>query len=431
MTDYPTAQTIVEEMQQGSAVKVLEACLARIREREPVIGAWEYLNPNALVQAQYCDRVRSQGKVLGTLHGVPVGIKDTFATVDMPTGWGTPIHQGRQFGYDAAVVERLKAAGAVIVGKTVTTEYAIARPNKTRNPHNPEHTPGASSSGSAAAVADGMVPIAIGTQMVGSTLRPAAYCGIFGFKPSFGVISRYGLMPSSRELDCVGIFGRSIADIDLVLSVLAGIDPRDPDCYGTLITPPPRKNHLKFALILSSQWYQIKDEAKQVLFDSVTTLTAAGATVSQVDLPSEFDAYLDRVDILCATGIAANHGADYDLYAQKMSSKLQQLIVRGRNVDAIAYSQARHAVVEYNITLAKIFSEFDAILTPVTTGTAPYGLENTGSPVFCALWTLCGLPAISIPVGMSNGLPLGIQLVGKRLCDRELLEIAQFLHSLA
>ncbi|PIG92533.1 amidase [Gloeocapsopsis sp. IPPAS B-1203] len=427
MIDYPTAQTIVK-LQHGNAVKVLEACLARIREREPVIGAWEYLNPNAFVQARHCDIVRSQGKVLGALHGVPVGIKDTFATVDMPTGWGTPIHQGRQFGYDAAVVERLKAAGAVIVGKTVTTEYAIARPNKTRNPHNPEHTPGASSSGSAAAVADGMVPIAIGTQMVGSILRPAAYCGVFGFKPSFGVISRYGLMPSSRELDHVGIFARTIADIDLVLSVLAGTDDRDPDCYGTLIAPPPQKHHPKLALILGSQWFQVEPEAKQVLLDSVTTLVAAGATVSQV-APSDFDAYLDYIEILCAVDVAANHGADYALYAQDMSLKLQQLIIRGRTIDAIAYAQARHAVVDYNITLAKILSEFDAILTPVTTGIAPYGLENTGSPVFCALWTLCGLPAISIPVGVSNGLPLGIQLVGKRLRDRGLLEIANWVVS--
>ncbi|MUL36220.1 amidase [Gloeocapsopsis dulcis] len=430
MTDYPTAQAIVE-LRQSTAVEVLEKCLARIREREPIVGAWEYLSPHALQQAQRCDVAQAQGKLLGAFHGVPVGIKDTFATVDMPTGWGTPIHKGRQFGYDAAVVERLKAAGAVIVGKTVTTEYAIARPNKTRNPHNPKHTPGASSSGSAAAVADGMIPIAIGTQMVGSILRPAAYCGIFGFKPSFGVISRYGLMPSSRELDHVGIFARSIADIGLVLSVLAGTDARDPDCYATLIAPPPQKNHPKLALVLGSQWFQIETEAKQALFNSVTTLVAAGATVSQVDLPSEFDAYLDHVEVLCAAGIAANHSADYELHAQEMSPKLQQLIVRGRNINAIAYAKARHAVVDYNITLAKILSEFDAILTPVTTGTAPYGLENTGSFVFCALWTLCGLPAISIPVGVSNGLPLGIQLVGKRLRDRELLEIAQILYSRA
>jgi Asp-tRNA(Asn)/Glu-tRNA(Gln) amidotransferase A subunit family amidase len=417
------------QQEQFSAVDLLQACLERIRQREPVVGAWESLDPAyALKQSQQCDVAQAAGKSLGSLHGIPIAIKDTFATADFPTGWGTPIHAGQQFGYDAAVVERLRSAGAVIMGKTVTTEYAIARASKTRNPHHLDHTPGGSSSGSAAAVADGMVPLAIGTQMVGSILRPAAYCGILGFKPSFGMISRYGLMPSSRELDHVGLFARSVADITLALNVLVAADPRDPDCYGSLIPCAPRTRAPKLALILEPNGspLQLESEAKAALMESAATFAAAGAIVTETVLPSEFAAYFDHIDVLATAGMATHHGADYDRYADQMSPKFRQVIERGRRFSAIAYAQARQAAVDYNRMLSKL-GTFDAILTPATTGTAPLGLENTGSPIFCALWTLCGLPAISIPVRKaSNGLPLGIQLVGSRSKDLDLLAIADW-----
>lgn len=410
-----------------AAVELLQACLDRIEQRESIVGAWEFLDPNkALQQAQQCDAAQATGKSFGALHGIPIGIKDTFATADFPTGWGTPIYAGRELGYDAAVVERLRAAGAIILGKTVTTEYAIARPNQTRNPHNLNHTPGASSSGSAAAVADGMVPIAIGTQMVGSILRPAAYCGILGFKPSFGTISRYGVMPSCRELDHVGIFARNVADIVLTLSVLAAVDPRDPDCYGA-IAPRSSTTPPKLALILEPNGLLLEAEAKAVLLESAIALRAAGASVTAVNLPPEFANHFDYIDVLASASMASHHGTDCDRHAERISPKLRQIIERGRSLSAIAYAQARQAAVDYNLYLSKLWLDFDAILTPVTTGTAPHGLENTGSPIFCALWTLCGLPAISIPVRKaSNGLPLGIQLVGARSQDLELLAIADW-----
>lgn len=425
-----TATQALESIQQKnlSAVELLQSCLERITERQAAVGAWEYLNLNdALKVAQRLDLIQARGKQLKPLHGIPIGIKDTFATVDMPTQWGTPIHAEQQFNYDAAVVERLRSAGAIILGKTVTTEYAIARPGKTRNPHQLEHTPGASSSGSAAAVADNMVPVAIGTQMVGSILRPAAYCGIVGFKPSFGVISRYGIMPSSRELDHVGIFAHNVADTSKVLSVLAVSDHRDPDCHASLVpasghTQPPR-----FALVLTPYWSQIEPEAERALFNSISAFTKAGATITEVHLPSEFDTYFAHVSVLSAVGMATHHGADYDRHADQMSDKLRQVIEQGRTVSAIAQAEARQAAVHYNAVLSDLWSQYDAILTPVTTGAAPLGLENTGSPIFCALWTLCGLPAISIPAGTTeNGLPLGIQLVGRRLGDWNLLAIADW-----
>lgn len=423
-----TAKSVPSQQSPLSAVALLQACLDRIRQREPIVGAWECLDPDsAMQQAQRCDAAEAAGQSLGALHGIPIAIKDTFATVDFPTGWGTPIHAGRQLGYDAAVVERLRAAGAILLGKTVTTEYAIAGANKTCNPHNPDHTPGGSSSGSAAAVADGMVPLAIGTQMVGSILRPAAYCGILGFKPSFGTISRYGLMPSCRELDQVGIFARRVHDLERMLSVLAAVDPRDPDCYGTIAprtfgTGPP-----KLALILEPNGFLLETEAKAALLESATALMAAGATVTEVSLPPEFAAHFDQIEALVCAGMAANHGTDYDRFADQMSPQLRQVIERGRSLSAVAYAQARQAAMDYSLCLAKLWSDFDAILTPVTAGPAPRGLKNTGSPIFCALWTLCGLPAISLPVRKaSTGLPLGIQLVGARSKDWDLLAIADW-----
>ncbi|MEM9164119.1 MAG: amidase [Cyanobacteria bacterium P01_F01_bin.4] len=238
---FLTAEKASLKIAQGqlTTVELLQACLRRIEDREPSIHAWQYLKlDQALQQAATWDK---PDRTFGTtdrltapqpLSGIPIAVKDIFATVDMPTGWGTDIYRDRYLDHEAAVVTRLKQAGAIILGKTVTTELATAAAGPTTNPHNLTHTPGGSSSGSAAAVADGMVPLAIGSQTMGSILRPAAYCGIFGFKPSFGLISRDGMMPVSRDLDHVGVFARGLGDIQLLLDVLIGQDDRDPDCQG-------------------------------------------------------------------------------------------------------------------------------------------------------------------------------------------------------
>lgn len=430
-----TATAALKHLNHGdiSAEELVSGYLQCIAEREPNIQAWEYLDEsNALQQAIAIDNQRSRGISPDALEGVAIAVKDIFATADMPTGWGTPIYRGRQVGYDAAVVERLRSAGAVIMGKTVTTEYAMATAGKTHNPHHLDHTPGGSSSGSAAAVAAGMVPLAIGSQTMGSILRPAAFCGVLGFKPSFGLISRYGALYVSREVDHVGIFARSVEDIALLCSVLTSPDGRDPDCLGwagnwqlnsesTADSPP------KIAFIQTHLWEHIEPEAQACLTTSAAVLEQAGAKVEAIALPSETEDFLDTANTLIAAGLATNHGQDYDEHYDQLSPKIRQWIEQGRNETPLAYAKARRATVRYSIAIAKILSEFDVILTPVTTGTAPQGLQDTGSPMFCVLWTLCGLPAISIPVGKANnGLPLAIQLVGRRANDVALLGIADW-----
>jgi Asp-tRNA(Asn)/Glu-tRNA(Gln) amidotransferase A subunit family amidase len=410
--------------------------LQQIVTCEPSVQAWEYFNPELIEQQIDQIENHSQPESL-PLKGLPIAIKDIIATADMPTGWGTPIHAGTMRGYDAAVVEKLRSAGAILMGKTVTTEYATARAGKTTNPHHAAHTPGGSSSGSAAAVAAGMVPVAIGTQTLGSILRPAAYCGVIGFKPSFGTISRYGIMSVSRELDHVGIFARSLADITRVCSILAESDERDPDCRGGIFLPPIEtesgiKNELikipKFALIQTPFWNQIESEDQQRVLDCASQIEQAGGAIANLTLPPSFETFPDIAHVLMSAGLAAHHGQDADQYPEQISPALHRWIERGRSQSAVEYAQARQTTVHYSITLAHLLAQYDAILTPVTMGTAPLGLENTGSPLFCILWTLCGLPAISIPMGKaSNGLPLAVQLVGRRGGDRQLLAVAQWL----
>ena len=415
---------------QLSSLDLAQSCLARVDQREQAVEAWQYLNPDQVIeQAIAGDRARATGTPLGPLHGIPVGIKDICSTVDMPTGWGTPIHAGQQLNYDAAVVERLRAAGAIIMGKTVSTEYALARAGKTRNPHHPNHTPGGSSSGSAAAVADCMVPLALGSQTGGSVLRPAAYCGVLGFKPSFGAISRFGVMPVCRDLDHVGVFARSLADIALLCSVLIGPDGRDPDCTGSWMLP--HLTHLgrspRLGLVRTSAWSEVDPEAQATLVDSGEKLAQAGARVTEVSMPSTWADYLATIDVLMACGAAVNHGQDYDRHGQALSLQLRQVIERGRRYGSLAYGAARQAVVNYSAALAPVWAEVDALITPVITGPAPQGLDDTGSFKFCGPWTLLGLPALSIPVGRAkNTLPLAIQLVGPRGADQALLALADW-----
>lgn len=426
-----TASELAPLLRSGtlSAQELANACLDRIAQRERTIGAWEYLDPDIVRhQSLLCDRRQAEGQPLGPLHGIPVAVKDIFATADMPTGWGTPIHAGQRLPYDAAVVERLRAAGAIIIGKTVTTEYAHARAGKTRNPHNLAHTPGGSSSGSAAAVADRMVPLAVGTQTAGSILRPAAYCGVLGFKPSFGAISRHGTMPVSRDLDHVGVFGRSLDDILLLCRVLIGPDGRDPDCLGVVLEHPSEMAQPpRFAFVPTPFWNEVAPQAQLALTQSLERWAAAGATITEISLPAVFDDYLDTLDVLMACGMAAHHGADYDHHRKALSPALCQTIERGRSHSGLAYAAARQAVVSYSVALAPLFGHYDALVTPVTTGIAPAGLENTGSYKFCAPWSICGVPALSLPVGQGErNLPLGLQLVGGRGQDKQLLAVARW-----
>jgi len=437
-SDRVTATAALKAIHAGkiSAPDLLAQTLEAIARQEPAVQAWEYLDSAvALQQAERLDNRQRGGQPLGRLQGIAIAVKDIFATADMPTGWGTPIHRGAMLGYDAAVVAQLRAAGAIIVGKTVTTEYATARPGKTRNPHQLSHTPGGSSSGSAAAVAANMVPLALGSQTLGSILRPAAYCGVLGFKPSFGSISRYGVMPVCRELDHVGMFARTVADLQLLCSVLTMADGRDPDCCGNSalqqLGVESKQSSPKLAYCKTPFWDLIEPETQQRFLDCVALIERASGAIAPIELPPEFATCYEAAQTLMSIGLAVNHGTDYDAAYDQLSPTLRDWIERGRTTSAIAYGSIRQRTVESSLALTKIFAEYDAILTPVTTGTAPANLEDTGSPILCTLATLYGLPAISIPAGMAaNGLPLAGQLIGQKYGDRALLHWADWVHTL-
>jgi Asp-tRNA(Asn)/Glu-tRNA(Gln) amidotransferase A subunit family amidase len=415
-----------------SAEQLVEACLARIREVDGDVQAWAFLDADhALAQARAADEWRLQGRPTGPLHGVPVGIKDIFDTADMPTENGSVLYAGRTPSRDATVVARLRAAGALVMGKTVTTEFAYFSPGKTRNPHNPEHTPGGSSSGSAAAVAAGMVPLTLGSQTNGSTIRPAAYCGVIGFKPTHGLIPRHGILALSRTLDHVGLFARSIDDIALLAAQLVGFDERDPDTRPRSRIPfleiaaeePPLSP--MFAFVKTPYWERVDEDTKEGFAELIEQL---GEQVEEIELlPSAVEAWNFHQTIMEAE-MAANLEREWDKGRDRLSEQLRAQLERGREVRAVDYQRALSRIAPIHESFVELFEQrYDAILTPAASGAAPKGLSSTGDPVFCTLWTLCGMPAISLPLLQgANGLPLGVQLVGPRNGDARLLRTARW-----
>ena len=412
--------------------QLVEACLARIREAEPQVQAWHYLDPeHALKQARRLDEEHREGKPAGPLHGVPVGLKDIIDTGDMPTEDGTVLHAGRTPARDATVVAALRAAGAVILGKTVTTECAYFSPGKTRNPHNPEHTPGGSSSGSAAAVGAGMVPLALGSQTAGSTIRPASFCGVYGYKPTHGLIPRHGMLRLSRTLDHVGLFARSLEDVALLLEQLQGYDERDADTrprarvpFGaTLAQEPPLPPLLAF--VKGPAWERAAQDTKEAYAELVEQL---GDRITEIELPESAAAGLDCHRTILEAEMAASFDAEWERGRDRLSEPLRNLLARGREVRALDYHKALARVPLLYDGFAEILERFDAILTPPAPGTAPKGLASTGDPSFCSLWTLLGTPAVTLPLMKgANGLPLGVQLVGPRGGDARLLRTARWL----
>ncbi|HEV3008537.1 MAG TPA: amidase [Burkholderiales bacterium] len=416
-----------------TAEEVVQACLERIRALEPKVQAWTFLDEeHALAQARALDERKRNGEPIGPLHGVPVGVKDIIDTADMPTENGAVPHKGRTPRDDAAVVRMLRAAGAVILGKTVTTECAYFNPGKTRNPHNPEHTPGGSSSGSAAAVGAGMVPLALGSQTAGSVIRPAAFCGAYGFKPTHGLIPRSGILTLSRTLDHVGLFARSVEDLALLLEQLQGYDERDPDTrprarigfQEIALEEPPLEP--MFAFIKTPHWERTDADTKDAYQELVETL---GKQVEEVELfPSAVEGW-DWHRTIMEAEMAANLEPLWSAGKEKLSDKLRALIERGREVRAIDHQRALRNIAPAVESLEDLFMQrYDAILTPPALGTAPKGLGSTGDPVFCSLWTLLGMPAITLPLMQGeNGLPLGVQLVGRKGFDARLLRTARWL----
>ena len=416
-----------------TSVELVEGCLGRIRETEPTVQAWTFLDAMyAVKQAKRADERRLSGRPVGGLNGVQLGLKDIIDTADMPTENGSVLHAGRTPARDAGVVERLREAGAVIMGKTVTTEFATRAPGKTRNPHDPAHTPGGSSSGSAAAVAAGMVPLALGSQTGGSIIRPGAYCGVFALKPSYGLVSRHGMFRLSRSLDHVGLFARTVEDLALLLEDVAGYDERDPDsCPRARVSyraiageAPPIEP--RFGFFRTGRWNQVAEDAQAALAELVEHL---GDRIEELELSVGADELAERHRVVMDAEMAINLEREWETGRERLSAPLRNRIERGHEVRAPEYLAAREAVAPLQATFTELFEQrYDAILTPAAHGTAPVGLESTGEPTFNTLWTLLGLPAVSLPLLQgANGLPLGVQLVGPRHGDARLLRTARWL----
>lgn len=394
-------------------------CARRIEERDPVVRAWVDWDPAPATAAAATATTTAPGP----LHGVPVGIKDIIDTADLPTQHGSPIFAGHRPGADAAAVAALRAAGAIVLGKTATTEFAAYQPTTTTNPHDPAHTPGGSSSGSAAAVADGMVPVALGTQTAGSIVRPAAFCGVFGFKPSYGLADRRGIGAQAPSLDTLGWFARHADDLVLLLDVLAAA-PRPP-------APPRPDEHPSVAVVRTEHWAEADDDARAALDTAAARLADAGAHVEELTLPSAFAGLTTAQATIQAFEAAETLGPLRSLHEDLLSPSLRALLDEGAAIQPEDHHAAlAHGVLARDAAVA-VFDRYSALLTPAARGAAPRGLDSTGDPLFCRAWTLLGGPVVAVPgLRAPGGLPVGVQLVGPHGGDRELIALGGRLHAL-
>ena len=404
-----------------SSEALTASLLDRITGTDGNVQAWAHIDrEHVLAAARAADGRRSEGVDAGPLAGIAIGVKDIISTCDQPTQLGSPIFAGAQPAFDAECIVRLKRAGGFVLGKTVTTEFAFMQPGKTRNPWNPAHTPGGSSSGSAAAVALGHVSAALGTQTNGSVIRPAAYCGVVGFKPTKDALPYGGVALFSSTLDTLGVFARSVADCVLVAGCLAdGVISR------TMVAPLAHAPRL--AWLVDFPWVSTSAEQHAAGNTAVDALRRGGALVTPVTLPERWHAaHLVLRCIMLHEG-ASELGPLQARERQRMSAKLNAALDEGRAIGAVAYAEALGQRDEAITALSKWLAPYDAIISPPTPGAAPADLTQTGDPSCCTLWSLLGFPAISIPAGMAaNGLPLGLQLAATTSQDNRLLAVAQW-----
>ncbi len=409
-----TAKQALHRMQAGTLdpVTLMEACLERVAAREPTIRAFATIDPAAALAA-----ARAAGP--GPLHGLPIGVKDVLDTADLPSEYGSPIWAGWRPRADSAPVAWARAAGAVVMGKTVTTEFATRKPGPTGNPANPAHTPGGSSSGSAAGVADGMFPLAYGTQTAGSIIRPAAYCGAVGYKPSFGTIDRAGMKIMSASLDTVGVMARSVADCALFAGAVSGRDLGDPDVR------PGRAPRI--GLCLSPSWDGAAPETQALLPQVAEVLARAGATVRDFALPSDCAALKDAHPIVMNAESARALGWELAHHPEAISEALRDRLAFGLAQDSAALAGAYGVFESTQLGFGPAMGDLDILVTPSAPGEAPEGLDWTGDPAFNFIWTSLHVPCVTVPAGLGrNGMPLGIQIVGRRGDDRAVLAWAQW-----
>jgi amidase len=415
LTVREAARQIAERRLTAEAL--VNAYLDRIETREPVVGAWQYLDPERALAAA---RQRDAEASCGPLHGIPIAVKDLIDTSDMPTAYGSPIYRGHRPAADASCVALARAAGTIVLGKTVTTEFATFTPGKTANPRNPAHTPGGSSSGSAAAVADGMAPLAFGTQTAGSVIRPGAYCGCIAYKPSFGLINRAGVKPLADSLDTIGVFARTVDDA----AFLAGV-----------LSERPALRHLemprqapRFGLYRTPVWDEAEPAAAAALDATRAALGRAGAMVTELAIAPEHQGLNEAQDTIMCFEMVRALAYERLGHSAEISPRLAQLLDTGMAIGAEVYDQALARAAVARAGLDAFFGPCDAILVPAAPGEAPQGLGHTGSPIFNRMWTLLGVPCVTLPARWAdNGLPTGVQLVGRVRDDTRLMACAAFL----
>ena len=401
---------------EASAEALARACLERAAEREPVLRAFARLEPERVLESA---RELDRAGVRGPLHGLPLGVKDIIDTFDLPTEYGSPIYAGHRPAADAACVALARGCGALVMGKTVTTEFATHPPGPTTNPHNPAHTPGGSSSGSAAAVADRILPLAFGTQTGGSVIRPAAFCGVVGYKPSFGLLPRTGVKAISDSFDTVGVFARAVEDAALAAAALSGRDA---------LRIPQTVNAPRLGLCRTPQWPAARPETHKLFDELPGRLVRAGARVGALELPEAFAPLADLHGTIWDYEIARCLADEHRRHRDRIREPLLAQLERGRGVSAEAYDAAQRLARECRRRLADAMHDFDALVVPSAPGEAPEGLASTGDSVFNRVWTLLHAPCVNVPAGRGpKGLPLGVQLVGRFGEDARVLACAHWI----
>lgn len=412
-----TASEAAAQIRSGEITSeaLTRACLERIARRDATVHAFAHLDADfSIEQARQADRQKARS----SLHGVPFAIKDVIDTADFPTEYGTPIHANRRPVADAPCVRLMREAGAVPLGKVVTTEYAMFTPNATRHPRDPRFTPGGSSSGTGAAVADGMVPIAFGNQTAGSLIRPAAFCGVYGLKPTHGVTDGTGILPLQPYFDTLGYMARSVEDLQHFFGIVSGRSP---------VEPRPTPVRPRIGLCRTWQWPHAEPSSRAALLGAAERIARAGAEIEDFELPADYRDLVATHRRVLYHGIARSLAADYGAHAGQMSAGLRAVIEEGRACTPTEYERAFATAEACRRDVNRVLSGFDALLCPSAPGEAPPG-AGTGDPVFQVTWTLLGVPCLNLPVAAGpGGLPLGVQLVGRRFDDAGLLSLGRHL----
>lgn len=402
-----------------TATALLADCIERIAEREADVHAWTFLDTEAAMRRA---RALDAHGTTGLLHGLPIAVKDLMDTFDMPTAYGSPIYAGHRPAWDAACVAMARAAGAIVVGKSVTTEFATYHPGPTCNPANPLHTPGGSSSGSAAAVADWMVPLAFGTQTAGSILRPAAFCGVVGYKPTYGMVTRVGVKMISDYLDTIGALARTVPDAALFVAALTG--------RSDLLIEGASSDIPRIGMCRTFEWGRAQPETMTAFDATARRLRAEGASVREVSLPPPFAGLAEAQSAIMVCEVAKSLSYENLTHRKSLSTDMTKMIDAGLAVTPEQYDSARSLTRMCRAMLAAVFKEFDILIAPSAVGEAPPGIAATGDPLFNRIWTLLHVPVVHVPVGHGpHGLPVGVTVVGEVGADRATLRAADWVHA--